>query len=64
MKYIIRIPVQVLTMDENGHVNTNMSSSLDIKVEAPTQAEAVDKTEVALNVVARQRLPSNASRLL
>lgn len=33
-------------------------------MEAPTQAEAVEKTEVALNVMASQGLPSNASRLL
>ncbi len=38
MKYIIRIPVQVLTMDENGHVNTMMASSLDINVEAPNSS--------------------------
>jgi len=47
MKYIIRIPVQVLTVDEHGH--TTIASSLDMKVEADTQMEAVEKTEAVLN---------------
>lgn len=64
MQYVIRIPVQVLTVDEHGHANTAMASSLDVKVEAATQAEAVQKTEVALNAMGSQGLPSNASRLL
>lgn len=48
MQYVIRIPVQVLVVDENGHANTAMASSMDIKVEAPTQAEAVEKAESAI----------------